>query len=180
MQYAGNLFSVFFTGAPVRDFAAAQAAQTWRYKPFFHAMLDAGVYLPPSAFEAWFVNSAMDDAALHASRTRCRQPRGPPLQPPPERYCTPALITAANAPPRRPHRRPDDVALGRAIPQPGIEVGGRAGHRERGGPPSLRAGSGTARRRNSCPSSGLSRSTVPPEPPLASGVGPREPAHRAV
>ena len=46
---------------PVRDFAAAQAAETFRYKPFFHAMLDAGVYLPPSAFEAWFVNCAMDD-----------------------------------------------------------------------------------------------------------------------
>jgi glutamate-1-semialdehyde 2,1-aminomutase len=64
VQYAGNLFSVFFAPEPVVDFAAAQAAQTWRYKPFFAAMLDAGVYLPPSAFEAWFVNAAMDDAAL--------------------------------------------------------------------------------------------------------------------
>jgi glutamate-1-semialdehyde 2,1-aminomutase len=64
VQYAGNLFSVFFAAAPVTDFAAAQAAATYRYKPFFHAMLDAGIYLPPSAFEAWFVNAAMDDAAL--------------------------------------------------------------------------------------------------------------------
>jgi glutamate-1-semialdehyde 2,1-aminomutase len=64
VQYAGNLFSVFFAGAPVVDFAGAQAAATYRYKPFFHAMLDAGVYLPPSAFEAWFVNSAMDEDAL--------------------------------------------------------------------------------------------------------------------
>jgi glutamate-1-semialdehyde 2,1-aminomutase len=64
VQYAGNLFSVFFAPAPVVDFAGAQAAETWRYKPFFHAMLDAGVYLPPSAFEAWFVNAAMDEAAL--------------------------------------------------------------------------------------------------------------------
>jgi glutamate-1-semialdehyde 2,1-aminomutase len=48
----------------VVDFAGAQAAATYRYKPFFHAMLDAGVYLPPSAFEAWFVNSAMDEDAL--------------------------------------------------------------------------------------------------------------------
>ena len=54
VQYAGNLFSVFFTAEPV----------TWRYKPFFHAMLDAGVYLPPSAFEAWFVNAAMDERVL--------------------------------------------------------------------------------------------------------------------
>jgi glutamate-1-semialdehyde 2,1-aminomutase len=48
----------------VTDFAGAQAAATWRYKPFFHAMLDAGIYLPPSAFEAWFVNAAMDEAAI--------------------------------------------------------------------------------------------------------------------
>jgi glutamate-1-semialdehyde 2,1-aminomutase len=64
VQFAGNLFSVFFADQPVLDFAGAQAAETWRYRPFFHAMLDAGVYLPPSAFEAWFVNAAMDDPAL--------------------------------------------------------------------------------------------------------------------
>ena len=64
LQYAGNLFSIFFSPAPVHDFASAQAAQTWRYRPFFHAMLDAGVYLPPSAFEAWFVTAAHDDAAI--------------------------------------------------------------------------------------------------------------------
>jgi glutamate-1-semialdehyde 2,1-aminomutase len=64
LQYAGNLFSVFFGDAPVRDFAEAQASETFRYPAFFTAMLDAGVYLPPSAFESWFVNSAMDDAAI--------------------------------------------------------------------------------------------------------------------
>src|SRR4051794_21337536 len=64
VQYAGNLVSVFFSATPVHDFAAAQAAETFRYPAFFHAMLDAGVYLPPSAFEAWFVNAAMDETAL--------------------------------------------------------------------------------------------------------------------
>jgi glutamate-1-semialdehyde 2,1-aminomutase len=64
VQYAGNLFSVFFSATPVTDFAGAQAAETYRYKSFFHAMLDAGIYLPPSAFEAWFVNAAMDAAVL--------------------------------------------------------------------------------------------------------------------
>ena len=49
---------------PPRDFAAAQQQETWRYGPFFHAMLDAGVYLPPSAFEAWFVSAAHDEDAL--------------------------------------------------------------------------------------------------------------------
>ena len=65
VQYAGNLVSVFFAEKPVLDFEAAQGAETFRYRPFFHSMLDAGVYLPPSAFEAWFVNAAMDDAALN-------------------------------------------------------------------------------------------------------------------
>jgi glutamate-1-semialdehyde 2,1-aminomutase len=64
LQYAGNLFSIFFAGAPVHDFAGATAAATWRYAPFFHSMLEAGVYLPPSAYEAWFVNAAMDDEAI--------------------------------------------------------------------------------------------------------------------
>jgi glutamate-1-semialdehyde 2,1-aminomutase len=64
VQYAGNLFSVFFTDKPVTNFEQAQAAETFRYGPFFHAMLDAGVYLPPSAFEAWFVGAAHDDDAI--------------------------------------------------------------------------------------------------------------------
>jgi glutamate-1-semialdehyde 2,1-aminomutase len=65
VQYAGNLLSVFFTeDGPVRDYAAAKAARTGRYPAFFHALLERGVYPPPSAFEAWFVNAAMDDAAF--------------------------------------------------------------------------------------------------------------------
>lgn len=61
---AGNMLSVFFADAPVTDFAAARASDTWRYPPFFHALLDAGVYPPCSAFEAWFVSAALDDAAF--------------------------------------------------------------------------------------------------------------------
>ncbi|WP_245572577.1 glutamate-1-semialdehyde 2,1-aminomutase [Actinokineospora enzanensis] len=64
VQFAGNLVSVFFTEDPVVDYAGAKAAQTWRFPPFFHAMLDHGVYPPPSAFEAWFVSAALDDAAF--------------------------------------------------------------------------------------------------------------------
>jgi len=62
---AGNLFS-FFLGAaePVRDFTQARSASRDAYAAFFHAMLDAGVYLPPSPFEAWFVSAAHDDQAL--------------------------------------------------------------------------------------------------------------------
>jgi glutamate-1-semialdehyde 2,1-aminomutase len=61
---AGNMFSVFFTGEPVTDFASAKASETWRYPAFFHALLDAGVYPPCSAFETWFVSAALDDAAF--------------------------------------------------------------------------------------------------------------------
>ena len=65
IQRAGNLFSVFWgVDEAVADFASAQRQQSWRFKAFFHAMLDAGVYLPPSAFEAWFVSAAHDDEAL--------------------------------------------------------------------------------------------------------------------
>jgi glutamate-1-semialdehyde 2,1-aminomutase len=62
VQFAGNLLSVFFAESPVTDYASAKAAQTWRYPAFFHALLERGVYAPPSAFEAWFVNAAMGDA----------------------------------------------------------------------------------------------------------------------
>jgi glutamate-1-semialdehyde 2,1-aminomutase len=61
VQFAGNLLSVFFTEGEVRDYAGAKAADTWRFPSFFHALLDAGVYAPPSAFEAWFVSAALDD-----------------------------------------------------------------------------------------------------------------------
>ncbi|WP_326597672.1 glutamate-1-semialdehyde 2,1-aminomutase [Streptomyces sp. NBC_01803] len=61
---AGNMFSVFFTAAPVTDFASAKAQEAFRYTAFFHAMLERGVYLPPSAFETWFVSTAHDEQAL--------------------------------------------------------------------------------------------------------------------
>lgn len=64
IQTAGTMFSVFWTDHPVRNFAEAQNQDVSVYKAFFQAMLDAGVYLPPSAFEAWFLSAAHDDEAL--------------------------------------------------------------------------------------------------------------------
>ena len=64
VQFAGNLFSVFFTDHAVTNFDQARAAQGFRYRPFFHSMLDQGISLPPSVFEAWFVSGAHDAAAL--------------------------------------------------------------------------------------------------------------------
>lgn len=60
----GSFLSVFFTEDPVIDFASAKASQTWRFPPFFHALLDGGVYAPPSAFETWFVSAVLDDDAF--------------------------------------------------------------------------------------------------------------------
>ncbi|CAN5314751.1 glutamate-1-semialdehyde 2,1-aminomutase [soil metagenome] len=66
-QTAGNLFSFFFgdsvTGG-VDTYEQAQTQDSYRYAAFFHAMLDAGVSLPPSSFEAWFVSAAHTDASL--------------------------------------------------------------------------------------------------------------------
>ena len=66
IQAAGNLFSVFFvTGVKtVPDYATASGQSTDAYAAFFHAMLDQGVYLPPSAYEGWFLSSAHDDGVM--------------------------------------------------------------------------------------------------------------------
>ena len=64
LNTAGNLFSVFFTGDAVVDYATARTQNVARFAAFFHAMLDNGVHLPPSAYEAWFVGMAHDDRAL--------------------------------------------------------------------------------------------------------------------
>ena len=67
IQSTGNMFSVFFVEEDVKEvssFEVASTQRTDRFRVFFHAMLDQGVYLPPSAFEAWFLSSAHDDNAL--------------------------------------------------------------------------------------------------------------------
>jgi len=65
---AGNMFSVFFLDPSevpaVRNYADARRQDLTGFGAFFHAMLAAGVYLPPSAFEAWFVSAAHDQQAL--------------------------------------------------------------------------------------------------------------------
>ena len=64
LNTAGNLFSIFFTASHVVDYATAKQQDTGAYARFFHAMLDGGVHLPPSAYEAWFVGATHDDAVL--------------------------------------------------------------------------------------------------------------------
>ncbi|HEY7042176.1 MAG TPA: glutamate-1-semialdehyde 2,1-aminomutase, partial [Nocardioidaceae bacterium] len=68
MQAAGNLFNAFFVDPSevpvVRNFDDASRQAQYRFRAFFHAMLDRGVYLPPSAFEAWFVSATHDERAI--------------------------------------------------------------------------------------------------------------------
>ncbi|MBK9712841.1 MAG: glutamate-1-semialdehyde 2,1-aminomutase [Kouleothrix sp.] len=62
---AGSMWGFFFSDVPIADYAAAKRhADTARYAAFFHAMLERGVYLAPSQFEAAFVSLAHDDAAV--------------------------------------------------------------------------------------------------------------------
>ena len=67
IQSTGSMFSVFFVDdevTSVPNFEVAGAQQVHRFRAFFHAMLERGVYLPPSAFEAWFLSAAHDDRAV--------------------------------------------------------------------------------------------------------------------
>ena len=61
IQRAATMLSVRFAEGEGHNFADMQAADTFRYAPFFHALLDNGIYAPPSAFETWFVSTALTD-----------------------------------------------------------------------------------------------------------------------
>jgi glutamate-1-semialdehyde 2,1-aminomutase len=60
----GSMISVHFSAQPVTNFASAAAANNQLFSQYFHAMLNKGVYLPPSAFESWFLNNALSYADL--------------------------------------------------------------------------------------------------------------------
>ena len=68
----GSMLSVHFSDHPVIDFASAASADNQQFNKYFHAMLDKGIYLPPSAFESWFLNNALTkedlDATIQATR----------------------------------------------------------------------------------------------------------------
>ena len=64
VQRVGSMISVFFAERPVRNFDDAQASEKARFGPLFHALLQRGVYLPPSALEAWFLNAAHTEADI--------------------------------------------------------------------------------------------------------------------
>jgi glutamate-1-semialdehyde 2,1-aminomutase len=59
INHFGSMISVHFSANPVTDYASAANSNNERFKKFFHAMLSRGIYLPPSAFESWFLNNAI-------------------------------------------------------------------------------------------------------------------------
>ena len=73
----GSLLTPFFTDRPVRDYLSATAADTGRYARFFRGMLERGIYLPPSQFEAWFLSAAHTtrdvDKTIAAARAAFRE-----------------------------------------------------------------------------------------------------------
>ena len=66
-QRAGTMFTCFFSEGPVRDWGSAKGASTARYAEFFRGMLEGGVYLAPSQFEAGFLSAAHGDAEIDAT-----------------------------------------------------------------------------------------------------------------
>jgi glutamate-1-semialdehyde 2,1-aminomutase len=69
----GSLLTPFFVDRPVRDYASATSSDTKRYGQFFRGMLERGVYLPPSQFEAWFLSSAHRPADIDRTIKAARE-----------------------------------------------------------------------------------------------------------
>jgi len=69
----GGMFGLFFTGEKVETYAQATACDVAAFNRFFHAMLEQGVFLAPSAYEAGFVSSAHGAAVLEATLSAARQ-----------------------------------------------------------------------------------------------------------
>jgi glutamate-1-semialdehyde 2,1-aminomutase len=73
VSHTTGLLTVFFSEEPVRDYEDAKACDTGRYAAFCRAMLDRGVYLPPSQFEAWFPSLAHGDAEVERTLAAARE-----------------------------------------------------------------------------------------------------------
>jgi glutamate-1-semialdehyde 2,1-aminomutase len=73
VNQVGSMFTLFFTGQPVKNYADAKRSDTGRFARFFHGMLDRGIYLPPSQFEAAFVSAAHQRADLEKTLRAARE-----------------------------------------------------------------------------------------------------------
>ncbi|WP_370327064.1 glutamate-1-semialdehyde 2,1-aminomutase [Euzebya sp.] len=73
IQRVASLFGLYFTDGPVTDYDGARAADHDRYARFFHGMLDRGIYLPPSGYEAMFVSTAHTEADVEQTVAAARE-----------------------------------------------------------------------------------------------------------
>ena len=77
INHFGSMISIHFSDHAVTDFATAASANNARFSKFFHAMLNRGIYLPPSAFESWFLNNALSyedlDETIKAAKESMRE-----------------------------------------------------------------------------------------------------------
>jgi len=64
VSQVGSMFGIYFSNRPVRNFEEAKASDIPFFRRFFHAMLEQGIYLAPSAFEAGFLSSAHTDQVI--------------------------------------------------------------------------------------------------------------------
>ncbi|MBM4346909.1 MAG: aminotransferase class III-fold pyridoxal phosphate-dependent enzyme, partial [Deltaproteobacteria bacterium] len=71
VNHATGLLTVFFTEGPVSDYATAKTSNTKRFAQFFIEMLEQGIYLPPSQFEAWFISMAHTQKDLDRTIEAC-------------------------------------------------------------------------------------------------------------
>ncbi|PYS44051.1 MAG: glutamate-1-semialdehyde-2,1-aminomutase [Acidobacteria bacterium] len=69
LNRVGSMFTLFFTNREVSDFQSAKASDPERFNRFFHAMLDQGIYLPPSQFEAAFISTAHTESDIDKTVT---------------------------------------------------------------------------------------------------------------
>ncbi len=68
----GSMITPFFTDQPVRDYSSAKLSDTVKFAQFFWAMTDAGVYIPPSQFEAWFISNAHTQTDIEATLNKIK------------------------------------------------------------------------------------------------------------
>jgi glutamate-1-semialdehyde 2,1-aminomutase len=71
VNHANGMLTLFFTEGPVRDYRTAKMSDTRRFAQFFIAMMEQGIYLPPSQFEAWFISLAHTQKDLDQTLEAC-------------------------------------------------------------------------------------------------------------
>jgi glutamate-1-semialdehyde 2,1-aminomutase len=71
LNRATGMFTLFFTEGPVNDYRAAKMSDTKRFAQFFIEMMEQGIYLPPSQFEAWFISLAHTQKDLDETIEAC-------------------------------------------------------------------------------------------------------------